>query len=216
MASFPHYLPRLLANEGGYCHTPGDAGGETWCGVARAYHPAWDGWPLVDAAKARLGLAAPVPRAQWPALNKALAADATLARRVQDFYKTLYWDSLSLDQVLDQGVAEQLADHGVNAGTGRPPRLLQYALQRLGYPALPEDGRLGPATLRAANATPAPALRGALAELRRAFYRYRADQLALPPTAELAQLFTRLRLRPDASQAKFLPGWLARVAALGT
>ena len=214
MADFALFLPKLLAAEGGYCHTPGDAGQETWRGVARAYHPTWPGWPLVDLAKARLGLASPVPPAAYPRLNKALASDPQLAVQVRALYKSLYWDALRLDECASQAVAEQLADHGVNAGTGRPPRMLQYALRQLGHTDVAEDGRLGPRTLAATNACLAPALFEALAELRRDFYRYRAGALALPLADPLRGLFERLRLRPDGRQRKFLAGWLARVAAI--
>lgn len=214
MADFSLYFPRLRAAEGGYCHTPGDAGQETWCGVARAFHPEWPGWSLVDAAKARLGLQSPVPATRWPALNRALAADPALLRYAQALYQAQYWDALRLGELRAQPVAEQLADHAVNAGAGRPVRMLQYALRQLGYAAVAEDGRIGPITLKAANDCAPARLFAELVALRRAFYRYRAGLLVLPPTAPLAGLFARLRLRPDALQAKFLPAWLARVAAI--
>jgi len=214
MADFARFYPRLLANEGGYCHYPADAGQETWRGVARAYHPAWPGWPAIDAAKARLHLPTPVPPAQWAALGRALAPDAALAEQVRRFYKTEFWDCLRLDELASQPVAEQLADHGVNAGPARPGRLLQYALIQLGVPGVAEDGVLGPATLRAANACAPRPLFDALVGLRRAFYRYRAGQLPAPGPALLG-LFGRLRLRPDATQRPFLAAWLGRVAAIG-
>lgn len=214
MANFLHFLPRLLAAEGGYCHTPGDAGQETWRGVARAYNPTWPGWLVIDAAKDRLHLPSPVAAAQWPALTKALAADDTLTRQVQAFYRQAYWDALLLDQVNSQGVAEQLADHGVNAGIGRPPRMLQYCLRQHGQLSVQEDGHLGPLTLKAANAIPAVVLRQAFMELRRQFYCFRAGQLTLPAQDPLNGLFARLHVLPNPSQAKFLPSWLARIDAL--
>jgi len=213
MAEFARYYPRLLASEGGYCHWPADAGQETWRGVARAYHPTWPGWPAIDAAKAALQLRSPVPAPQWACLGLRLAANATLAAQVRAFYKAEFWDVLRLDEVRSQGVAEQLADHGVNAGPARPARLLQYALRQLGHPEVTEDGRLGAATLRAANATPPVALFAALVALRQAFYRYRAGQLPAPAPALLA-LLTRLRVHPNAGQRQFLAAWLGRVAAI--
>ena len=214
MADFAHYYPHLLANEGGYCHTPGDAGQETWQGVARAYHPQWPGWALVDAAKRRLGLRSPVPPTGYPALNKALAADNTLTAQVKAFYKADFWDGLRLDEVRSQAVAEQLADHGVNAGPARAGRLLQFALRQLGYAALAEDGVLGPATLRAANECPPRLLYNELVALRQAFYRYRAAVATPPASSPVRGLLERLRVRPDASQRPFLAAWLGRVAAL--
>ncbi|HET9504175.1 MAG TPA: glycosyl hydrolase 108 family protein [Hymenobacter sp.] len=214
MASFDAFYPRLLRAEGGYCHLPGDSGGETWCGIARAYYPGWPGWPLVDAAKRRLGAASPVLAGRWPGLSRELATDARLAEQARAFYRRAFWDALRLTELSSQAVAEQLADHGVNAGVARAPRLLQYALRQLGQSALAEDGLMGPHTLRAANAAPAPALHQALVQLRRQFYRFRAGALVLAAPDPLAGLFARLRLHPDASQARFLAGWLARIEAL--
>lgn len=214
MADFTLFLPHLLAAEGGYCHTPGDAGQETWCGIARAYHPGWGGWGVVDAAKARLGLRSPVPRAAYARLNQVLGADAALAAQLQRFYRALCWEPLGLDELRSQAVAGQLADHAVNAGPGRPPRMLQFVLRQLGHAEVAEDGRLGPRTLAAANACPAPALFRALVALRQDFYRYRAGRLVLPATDARRGLFERLRLQPDPSQAQFLAGWLARVQAI--
>ena len=97
---------------------------------------------------------------------------------------------------------------------GRPGRMLQYALRQLGYAAVAEDGIIGPLTLRAANDCAPRRLFEELVALRRAFYRYRAGLLVLPPEAPLGGLFARLRLHPDARQQKFLPGWLARVDAI--
>lgn len=214
MADFARFLPRLLATEGGYCHTPGDAGQETWRGVARAYHPQWPGWALVEAAKRRLGLHSPVPPAGYPALNRALGADTTLSAWVSTFYKTEFWDVLRLDELRSQALAEQLADHGANAGPARPARMLQFALAQLGYAALAEDGVVGPATLAAANSCPPRLLYNALVALRQAFYRYRAAQAAPPPGSPVLALLARLRVRPEPSQRRFLPSWLARIAAL--
>jgi len=214
MADFAHFYPRLLAAEGGYCHTPGDAGQETWRGVARAYHPQWPGWARVEAAKRRLGLRSPVPPAAYPALNQALGADKELAASVRAFYKNEFWDALRLDEMRSQAVAEQLADHGVNAGPARPARMLQFALRQLGYAAVQEDGVPGPATLRAANDCPPRLLYNALVALRQAFYRYRAAQASPPAGSPVLGLLARLRVRPEASQQRFLASWLARVAAL--
>ncbi|WP_375436034.1 hypothetical protein [uncultured Hymenobacter sp.] len=42
------------------------------------------------------------------------------------FYKASYWNPLIMNAVHLQCVAEQLDDHGVNAGTSRPARILQH------------------------------------------------------------------------------------------
>ncbi|MFR2386527.1 MAG: glycosyl hydrolase 108 family protein, partial [Bilophila wadsworthia] len=38
--------------EGDWCDVPGDKGGETYAGIARAFFPDWPGWHFIDAAKA--------------------------------------------------------------------------------------------------------------------------------------------------------------------
>lgn len=212
MASFEKFYPGLLAAEGGYVHDPADSGGETWRGVARAYNPRWQGWALVDAAKKKLGLVSPVQRPNYPALNKELGSNTALAELTRKFYKAQYWDCLKLDSIANQAVAEQLADHGVNAGTARPARMLQYVLRELGRTDVAEDGQMGPATIAAANAVDQRHLFGALAELRRSCYRYRAGRLT--PTGTLAGVLERLKIAPNATQAKFLTSWLGRVNAI--
>jgi lysozyme family protein len=212
MASFDKFYPGLLRAEGGYVHNPLDPGGETWSGVARIYNPKWRGWPLIDVAKKRLGLTSPVPRDKYAALNKALAADAVLCAYLRAFYKASYWDVLSLDRLNNQSVAEQLADHGVNAGTSRPGRMLQYVLRQLGRTDIEEDGKLGPTTMAAANAVDQRKLFTTLAELRRDCYRYRAGKLT--PGNPLLGLLGRLHISPNPTQAAFLPSWLGRVNAI--
>ena len=44
----------LMADEGLWHleHDPRDPGGETWSGISRKNHPRWEGWSLIDQAKA--------------------------------------------------------------------------------------------------------------------------------------------------------------------
>jgi lysozyme family protein len=212
MASFDKFYPGLLSAEGGYVHNPVDPGGETWSGIARNFNPRWPGWKLIDLAKKLLVLTSPVPPAKYAALNKALAADAVLAAYRRAFYKAQYWDVLSLDSFKNQSVAEQLADHGVNAGTTRPPRMLQYVLRQMGRTDIVEDGKLGPTTIAAANVADQLKLYTQLAELRRNLYRYRAGKIT--PENPLLGLMGRLHIAPNTTQAVFLPSWLGRVNAI--
>jgi len=217
MANFTNYFPKLLRNEGNYCHTPGDAGGETYRGIARAYHGTWPGWLIVDAAKQKLGLASPVGRGSWVALNHALGADAALSANIQQFYKQRYWDALRLDQVQSQSIAEQLADHGVNAGTSRPVKMLQYLLNTQFGMQLAVDGKIGPQSIAALNDVPAALFYLSLVEMRRAFYYYLAGSpLTSTPNMVAWRTFlhTKLNVRPNAGMQKFLPSWLSRTQAL--
>ncbi|GAB2964925.1 glycosyl hydrolase 108 family protein [Hymenobacter coalescens] len=214
MADFAHYFPTLLANEGGYCHDALDPGGETYRGVARTANPHWAGWPTIDAVKARLGLPHPVPAADWHALNQALAADAGLAAAVQAFYKAAYWNPLRLDAVHSQSVADQLADHGVNAGTARPAKMWQYLLNTEFGARLTVDGEIGPLSVDALNAADAGRFYQRFVAMRRAFYNYRAGSYTPAEAVALApwhQFFEQhLNLHTDARMQKYLASWLGR------
>jgi lysozyme family protein len=217
MADFARYFPTLLANEGGYCHDQKDPGGETYRGIARAYNSQWGGWPVLDAVKARLGLKSPVPRPSWASLNKALLAEAELAVSINKFYKGAYWNSLGLDGVGCQCLAEQLADHGVNAGPTRPAKMLQYLLSTEFGTAVVVDGKIGPRTIAVLNAVNREAFYQRFVAMRRAFYQYRAGSYLPADAAALApwhQFFRdELHLSTDASMKKFLTSWLSRTQA---
>lgn len=213
MADFTKYFPLLVENEGGYVFDPHDPGGETWRGVARAYHPHWAGWTIVDAYKAK---------PDWPAdcrvypRNKLATAilvqDHQLAALVQSFYQAEYWDSLHLSGINSQCIASQLCDIGVNSGTGRVGHLAQYVLaSSFGWHGA-IDGAIGPATLAAINAAPAPAYYDALVALRRAFYQYRAGHPVAPPA--LVSFLQTVHLVPDTAMQRYLPSWLGRVTAI--
>lgn len=224
MANFNLFFPKLMGHEGGYVDHPADPGGETYAGVARVYNPQWAGWPLVDAAKKKLGLTSPVAVGKYAAINKELAAQGGLKPLLMSFYKRLYWDALGLDGVRDQLLAEQLADHGTSAGTGRPPRMLQFAVNQViaaekvdadtvgaGETLTPlvVDGQLGPKSLAAINALEPAKLVKAFVQLRRDFYEYRAG--VRTPAAPVLALLQALALRPDPKSKVFLNSWLARL-----
>ncbi|MGI4864440.1 MAG: glycoside hydrolase family 108 protein [Janthinobacterium lividum] len=217
MADFTRYFPILLANEGGYCHDLQDPGGETYRGIARASNPQWGGWPAVDAVKTHLGLKSPVPRSNWSALNKALFVDAGLAASINKFYKAAYWNPLSLDAVTCQCLAEQLADHGVNAGTTRPAKMLQYLLSTEFGAAVAVDGNIGPRTIAALNAVNAEAFYQRFVAMRRAFYQYRAGTYTPAEATTLAPwhkfFHDELHLNTDTGMKKFLTSWMSRTQA---
>jgi len=213
MANFSLFFPKLMEHEGGYVDHPADPGGETYAGVARAYNPQWPGWKLVDAAKTKLGLRSPVASTSYAAINKALAMEPTMKPQLSSFYEKLYWDALQLDLVKSQALAEQLADHAASAGTGRPPKMLQFAAnQVLGKKQLMVDGQIGPKTIAAINSVDQGKLLKAFVQLRRDFYEYRAG-VRTPAPAVLA-LLVDLNLRPDPKSKVFLNSWLARLPKL--
>jgi len=217
MADFTRYFPTLLAHEGGYCHDPKDPGGETYKGIARAFNPQWPGWLTIDGVKAQASVATPVPRTGWRTLSKSLEAEAALNTLVMSFYKASYWNSLSLDAVHSQCIAEQLADHGVNAGVSRPAKMLQYLLTTEFGVKLVIDGKLGTRTIAALNAVDQKAFYARLVAMRRAFYNYRtgsfppAEAPALAPWHQFFQ--EELRLKTDSQMQKYLASWMSRTHA---
>lgn len=214
MADFAKYFPLLLANEGGYVFDPHDPGGETWCGVARAFNPKWAGWPQLDAYKAKANW--PTDCSVYPRNKLATAVlqkDQSLAGLVQAFYRAQYWDNLSLSSVASQCVASQLCDIGVNSGTGRVGRVAQYVLaSSFGWKGT-IDGQLGPISLAAINAAPAQAYYNALVAARRSFYQYRAGH-AQGMAPDLVAFLQSVHLTPDNTMQRYLPAWLGRVAAI--
>lgn len=140
MADLSKALPPVLAHEGGYVWDPDDAGGETYRGVARRYHPDWSGWQVIDAQR-----------------KAGKINDAILVGLVERFYRINYWDRFQGDQIHDQALADELLDQAVNLGVHRAVEHLQRALNALNggqsrWPDMERDGKCGPRTLAAMNA----------------------------------------------------------------
>ena len=73
--------------------------------------------------------------------------------KVLEIYKKSYWDLLRCDEILDQGVAEELFDTAVNCGPWYAVTFLQRTMNKLNnrqtlYPDVTKDGRTGPQTIR--------------------------------------------------------------------
>jgi lysozyme family protein len=142
MADFEKAYSKTMGHEGGYVNDPDDAGGETYKGIARRYHPGWGGWIVVDSWK------------YHDRFPKILDEDATLQSEVHKFYKQHYWDVNLLDKFESQALAEEMFDTGVNMGISRAGKFLQQSLNifnkngRL-YDDIVEDGAVGPNTLKA-------------------------------------------------------------------
>lgn len=212
MADFTAYLPMLFANEGNYCDNyPADQGGETFRGIARNPNPNWAGWAVVDTTKARLELASPVPMLHWAALSNELLASPQLTAAVESFYIANFWNVLRLGEVTSQSIADQLADHGINAGTRRTAMMLQYLLATEFGAALAVDGEVGTLTIQALNGVVPPLFYLRLVEMRRAFYTYLAGGSPTPGTEAWTAFFhghLGMTHRQDLQQ--FLSSWLVR------
>jgi lysozyme family protein len=165
-SNFDFSFEHLIKSEGGYVWDKDDAGGETNLGVTVGAWSAYMGRPIK------------------PGEMKTLTRSD-----VKPFYKQMYWDKLSCDN-LPQGVDYAVFDFGVNAGTGRASKFLQQAVG-----AVP-DGVIGPKTLALVNAIDATTLLDAFSDQKENFYN------------------TIVKNNP--TQSKFLKGWMNRVASVQT
>lgn len=142
MADFTQAYALTCAHEGGYVFDPDDAGGETYKGVSRRYHPSWPGWHIIDEIK----------RTPGDFNSQSLDQNGLLQEQVEVFYKQFYWDRFWGDTVPEQVIANELFDTSVNLGVRRAVKYLQRALNLLNrnqqnYEDISVDGLFGPGTL---------------------------------------------------------------------
>jgi lysozyme family protein len=154
MASFDlAYKKYIQPNEGGYSNIPQDKGGETYAGIARNYHPSWEGFSYIDFIKRTKG---EIDRnTKFPDIQYA----------VDQFYLN-WWNTARFGEIKNQDVANLLFDFNVNSSS-----TAIKTIQRLvGATA---DGVMGPATVAAINNYKDQAkLHDALKEERRKLYEY--------------------------------------------
>lgn len=189
MAQFEIAYATTNKNEGGYVNDAADKGGETYAGITRLNYPTWAGWAIIDDLKRATG---------FPAI---LTANTQLQTLKVQFYRTEYWNALSLDIVNAQSVANELYDTSVNMGKVIEGKFLQQILNafnynttatnHLYYADLIVDGNVGPKTIAALNTNPNPEL--ILAALN-------CDQGAR---------YLDIAIN-DSTQRKFMKGWFAQ------
>ncbi len=125
MATFERAYLATMGHEAGdgvgWVNHPNDPGKETVYGIARAKHPKWPGWVLVDAAKDATGRPQGLPT---------ILAHAPLTDLVREFFEARFWEPIWGDAIPDEAqcIAEELFDTGVNTGVGTGVRFLQQAL----------------------------------------------------------------------------------------
>ena len=68
----------------------------------------------------------------------------------KQIYKRDYWNKLQCDSFTDDVIAWELFDFGVNAGVKKSARILQEALNLIGY-TTPVDYIIGPQTISRTN-----------------------------------------------------------------
>ncbi|MBN2030185.1 hypothetical protein JW824_08055 [bacterium] len=193
MANFHKAFEKTALHEGGYANDPDDIGGETYKGIARQYHPSWEGWTTIDQIKSS--------SASDREINEKCSRNQELQESVQSFYKIHFWDRFLGDRILSQEIAEELFDTGVNMGIHCSVEFLQESLNLLNrnqkdYDDITEDGILGSATLNALDQ-----------------YLENDDASFLLKIMNILQGYhyiEYMRRRPN--QEKYARGWLKRVA----
>ena len=104
MAQFEPAFQRLMNEEGfKLSNYPNDKGGQTFAGIARKFHPTWEGWAFVD-------------RGETPPTDL-----------VRSFYKMTFWKPIFGDDINSQRVAEVVFSQFVNMG-GNAIKLMQKTL----------------------------------------------------------------------------------------
>jgi len=173
--NFEHHIDAILAKEQGYVDHPADRGGST-------------NWGITEAVARRDG---------WRGDMRDMPV--SLAREI---YRRRYIVEPGFDLVarIDEQVAHELIDTGVNMGPARAAEMLQRSLnvfngQGSRYPDVFVDGRIGPVTLDAL----------------RAFLRWRGakGQLALLNALNCLQGARYIDIaESNPSQESFVFGWM--------
>lgn len=119
---------------------------EIYDGIERCFHPAWDGWQVIDALK--------FAASDDDELRITLKQNKKLKEKVRTFYKQMHWDRFSGDRLPNQDIAQELFESSLELGVARAANCLQKGLNLLhagrpGKTSLVEDGVLGPNTLEA-------------------------------------------------------------------
>ena len=140
MADFSKYAPKLLQLEGGFVNHEDDRGGITNKGVTLCTYKAYCGQDktVKDLQNMSYGT--------W-----------------QSIMKDLYWDRCRADEIVNQSLAELIADWCVNSGTSGV-RKMQDVL------GVKPDGIVGPKTLVAINESEAQELFDRIWKARQQFY----------------------------------------------
>jgi hypothetical protein len=144
MADFSKAFSVSAAARGGYSAISEDE--VIYRGIDRRFHPAWDGWEIVDALK--------FAASDEIELQNTLAQNKRLKEKVRNWFKQTYWDRFSGDRIPNQEIADELFESAVEFGVERAVNCLQKSLNLLNAGCAEktrviEDGRLGQETFYA-------------------------------------------------------------------
>lgn len=157
--TFDELFESVIKFEGYYANVEGDRGGETYMGVARNLHPAWDGWKIIDAYKAEHGIIRH---------NQNLKI-AELYELVKEFYRHTFYHTNRIESINHGALQEIIFDWCVNSGRygskGVQRVLNEYFSQNLAV-----DGIIGEKTFSAINSCEPYRLFTAIKQARIDFY----------------------------------------------
>lgn len=192
MADFEIAYGETELHEGGYVNDPDDKRGETHRGVARAYHPTWAGWTIIDRIKAE----------NPDDFVRLINDNQQLVDLSREFYRQKFWEPIRGDEIPDQHVANKVFDTGVNQGVATSIRYLQGGLNLLNrnqvnYADIEVDGAMGPATLASLKS---------FLKLEKDKPDYLLKIMNIMQAARYIEI-----MRKDSTQEKFARGWLNRV-----
>lgn len=186
---FNEALHFTLGEEGAYSNDPNDHGGETYCGIARKYHPSWDGWKIIDDIKEEYGGIHSIPNSIW---------QERVYPKVPQFYKDNYWKPLQLDKINLIDIAIKIFDMGVNLGVPQAASIVQGCLNLMSFGIDYEiriDNIIGSITLNLIN------------EMTK-----KDNGEMLLKLMTLQQGFTYMRIATNnPSQKEFIPDWIHRL-----
>lgn len=136
MANYNDFQDTVAALEGGFQNKASDPGNFNSRG---------------ENVGTNFGISAPVYE-KWigrvPTIYDMKAITKTVA---EEIFKTNYWNRLSASFIKNQSIAENLVDHGINAGVGTAAKIMQRVLNESFGKNLRIDGAIGPITLAAIN-----------------------------------------------------------------
>jgi lysozyme family protein len=136
MANFSQFIPILQKIEDGYQNLSGDSGNYNSLGQRV-------GTNFGISARFYEGIIHRPPTvADMKAITKAKA---------EQLYKTHFWDDIQGDSLVNQSVANLIADHAVNAGEGSIGLIVQRVLVHDFNKTLSIDGDIGPKTASVMN-----------------------------------------------------------------
>ena len=135
MANFNSFISHITSAEGGYQKIASDTGNYNSRGELVGTNHG------ISAKTFERVYGYPPSKQDMLNLTKAVALN---------IFKRLYWNKIKGDSIKSQAVAETFADHAINSGVKTATRLMQYALQALGF-NVTVDGVVGDKTLTAIN-----------------------------------------------------------------